>query len=386
MNTLWIDGTGGVTAELLLGALVDAGAGTAALQTAVDAVVPGATRLVRREVRGADLPGTAVDVEVLARRAPGREELERALVGADLDDRLRRSALAAFAHLFDALGRQDATPADGERQDPASLEVVAHVLGVCAALVDLRVEGVVLSPVALDGAGPASRPSPTALRLAAGWDVLPGGPGTRTTTTGLALVTALADRPGGLPPMRVRASGVGAGDEGGVLQVVLGDAARRSSLSGPAHAVVVEANVDDLDPRLWPDVVAALLAAGASDAWLTPVLMKKGRPAHTVHALCPPDLVDAVGDVLWRHTTTLGWRAAAVTKQVLDRTWVEVTTAAGPVRVKLGFREGRVVQAMPEYEDVRRAATDAGVPVREVLAQAHAAAHRAGLVPGAPAP
>lgn len=384
MSTMWIDATGGVSGDALLAALVDAGAEPTGLQAAVDAVLPGAVRLRAGETHRGGVPVTTVALE--ARRADGpgdagREDPERALEQADLDDRVRRRALVALTRLASvtpaAAGPQDA-PQRADRR-PA----VAQAIAVSAALVALDVGTVVLSPV---GLGPS--PAPTVLRLAGGWDVLPGGPGARTTATGLALVTSLADRPGPLPSMRVRTSGVGAAgeeDDGGALQVVLGDEAPRPT-PGTAHAVVVEANVDDLDPRLWPDVVAALLASGASDAWLTPILMKKGRPAHTVHVLCPPDLVEAVGDVLWRHTTTLGWRATPVIKHVLDRTWVEVATAAGPVRVKLGLRDGRVVQAMPEYEDVRRAAADADVPVREVLADAHAAADRAGLRRGAPAP
>lgn len=397
MSTLWIDGSTGVTAELLLGALSDAGVPTAVLQDAVDAALPGVALLVTRAARGADGPATATAVETLtAATAPlRRPEVVRALEGAGLDDGARRRALAALQRLTDVAAGGDPARGDGPAGSapvgegsaggPAlPVEQVALVLAVCAGLGALGVQAVVLSPVAL-GPGPGHAPAPALLRLAQGWDVLPGRPGARTTTTGLALVTTPADRPGSLPALRVRASGVGAVPGGdGVLQVVVGDEVPDDV--GRAHAVVVEANVDDLDPRLWPDVVAALLAAGASDAWLTPILMKKGRPAHTVHVLCPPALLERVGDVLWRHTTTLGWRATPVAKHVLDRTWVEVTTDAGPVRVKLGVRDGVVVQAMPEYEDVRRAAEDAGVPVRDVLADAHAAAHRAGLRPGAPAP
>ncbi|WP_225753369.1 LarC family nickel insertion protein [Actinotalea sp. Marseille-Q4924] len=380
MGTMWVDATEGLTGELLLGALVDAGAATTVMQAAVDGVAPGTVRVVGRPARRGDVSATTVDLQALAVDQPALSwsDLRRAVEDADVDHRVRARALGSLERLAAAVG---GPPGDAVLPGAGAPEDVACLVAVCAALVDLGVEHVVLSPVAVGPVGSAS--GPTTLRLLEGWDVVPGGAG--TTSAGVALVTTAADRPGPLPAMRVRGSGVGAGEHDRTLQVLLGDEADPERPGTPG-AVVLEANVDDLDPRLWPDVVAALLAAGASDAWLTPVLMKKGRPAHTVHVLCPSHLVATVGDVLWRHTTTLGWRETPVTKHVLDRTWVEVTTPAGPVRVKLGLRDGTVVQAMPEYEDVRRAAHQAGMPVREVLAEAHAAAHRAGLRVGAPVP
>jgi len=150
--------------------------------------------------------------------------------------------------------------------------------------------------------------------------------------------------------------------------------------------VVMEANVDDLDPRLWPGVLARLMAAGASDAWLVPVLMKKGRPAHTVCVLCDPDAASALRAVLLASTTTLGVRQTAVVKHALPRTWVEVEVDGQPVRVKVGHDRGTVVRATPEFEDVAALARSTGRAEAEVLAAAAAAADSAGLVPGAAVP
>jgi uncharacterized protein (DUF111 family) len=134
---------------------------------------------------------------------------------------------------------------------------------------------------------------------------------------------------------------------------------------------VLEANVDDLDPRAWPAVLADLLAAGALDAWLTPVLMKKGRPAHVVSALAEPVAVPAVRAVLFRETTTLGVRESGVARQVLARRFRTVEVGGQPVAVKLGLGPGgEVVNAMPEWEDVVRAAAALDRPVKAVLAQA----------------
>jgi uncharacterized protein (DUF111 family) len=245
-------------------------------------------------------------------------------------------------------------------------------------------------------------PVPAVLELARGWDVLSGttalrgghdaegGPGELATPTGLALVTAHAGRSGPLPAMRVLATGVGAGtrDRPGranVVRLVLGTT--QPQLTGEVEeAVVLETNVDDLDPRVWPDVIGRLLAAGALDAWLTPIHAKKGRPAHTLHVLARPVDEVPLADLVLGHTSTLGLRITPVRRRVLDRSWHPVDVLQGQVRVKLGSRHGRLVQVMPEFDDVAEVARATGLPLAQVLVLARSAAVGAGLVPGAPCP
>jgi hypothetical protein len=142
-------------------------------------------------------------------------------------------------------------------------------------------------------------------------------------------------------------------------------------------AVVLEANVDDLDPRLWPGVLDTLFAAGASDAWLTPILMKKGRPAHTLSVLCGPDRLAAVQAVVFAATSTIGLRVLPVGKVALERTTGSVAVLGGRVGVKIAMDGGRVVNVSVEYEDVAALARDSGLPVKEVLRAATAAAEAA---------
>ena len=143
---------------------------------------------------------------------------------------------------------------------------------------------------------------------------------------------------------------------------------------GHVGQVMVEANVDDLDPRLWPGVLDALLSAGAVDAWLTPITMKKGRPAHTVSALTAAHHVDAVGDALLVHTSTIGYRVNAVGKVALERREVKVDVRGHPIRVKVAQTAGQPRNAMPEWEDVQAAALALDLPAKRVLAEAQAAA------------
>lgn len=200
------------------------------------------------------------------------------------------------------------------------------------------------------------------------------------TPTGAALLAATVTEWGPLPAMRPVRVGSGAGGRDlaelpNVLRLVLGEPAGAAEVGAAGDAAVLETNVDDLDPRLWPDVLERLLAAGASDAWLTPILMKKGRPAHTLHVLCAPAAVGAVRAEVFTRTSTLGVRELRVAKTALDRSDGEVRVGGEPVRTKTGRLGGRVVNVSVEYEDVRRAADALGLPVKEVLRAATAAAH-----------
>jgi pyridinium-3,5-bisthiocarboxylic acid mononucleotide nickel chelatase len=141
--------------------------------------------------------------------------------------------------------------------------------------------------------------------------------------------------------------------------------------------MLLEANVDDLDPRLWPGVLGELLAAGASDAWLTPILMKKGRPAHTLSVLCRPTVQPAVQAVVVSATSTIGLRVRPVQKVALERTEDGVEVLGGRVGVKVARSGGQVVNVSVEFEDVAALAGSLQLPVKEVLRAATAAAHRA---------
>jgi uncharacterized protein (DUF111 family) len=198
------------------------------------------------------------------------------------------------------------------------------------------------------------------------------------TPTGAALVAELVSEWTPLPAMRVARVGMGAGGRDpvelpNVVRLVLGDPTE-SAGTGP---VVLETNVDDLDPRLWPGVLDALFTAGASDAWLTPILMKKGRPAHTLSVLCRPEAVADVQAEVFATTSTIGLRIVPVGKVAVERTQAAVDVLGGRVGVKVAVDGGRVVNVSVEYEDVAALAREQGLPVKEALRAATAAAETA---------
>ena len=404
MSTLhaWIDASGGVAGDMLLGALLDAGARLPAVQQVVEAVLPETVTLETRTVQRAGMRATKLDVRTLVADHPHRtwRTIRTRLEEADIPTEVRARSLATFARLAEAEGRVHGVAADEVHfHEVGAWDSIADVVGTCAALEDLGVRSLSVSTIALGSGrvraahGEIPVPVPAVLALSAGWSVTSGGDGELATPTGMALVTALAARSEDLPALRVRAVGIGAGtrDTPGrpnVVRVVLGvpDATTANGSAGTDGSTrmwVLETNVDDLDPRVWPTVLAALLAAGAADAWLVPIVMKKGRPAHTLAVLTGAGHREALRTLVFALTSTIGVREVEVARTALDRVTRTVPVAGGDVRVKVAHANGVVVHATPEFDDVAALANGAGLPVRALLAAAVSAVERAGLVTGA---
>jgi uncharacterized protein (TIGR00299 family) protein len=380
----WVDASSGASGDMLLGALVGAGVPLEVIVDAVDAVAPEHVALARAVVVRNGFAATRVHVDVGASSTQRTWRDIRALLGsAALDEGVRVRALATFERLAVAEATVHGKhPEDVHFHEVGALDAIADVVGVCAGLERLGLEQLVVSAVAVgsgrvQGAhGEMPVPPPAVAELLRGVPSY-AGPGERElcTPTGAALLTANASSYGAQPAMTVAQVGIGAGGRdpathANVLRLFLGEA---SSDHGRAAPLLLETNIDDLDPRIWPNVIAALLTAGASDAWLTPILMKKGRPAHTLTALVTDERADAVRTEIFRQTSTIGLREIRIGKSALDREMRTVQVDGHQVHVKLALHKGRVVNAQPEYDDVARAASATGRPAKEVLADAIAA-------------
>lgn len=401
--TCWIDASAGIAGDMLLAALLDAGASLPAVQDAVDALLPGTIEITATPTHRAGLAATAVHVRLLVPDQPHRpwSRIRDLLRDAPLPGRVRDRALAAFTALATAEATvHGVTVDDVHFHEVGGWDSIADVVGVAAAVEALGVDEFATGELALGSGlvltqhGTLPVPVPAVVELCRGRPVLAGGDGELATPTGVALLTTLAPRSGPLPAMTLERTGTGAGtrdrpDRPNVVRVLLGT--RPASTAEDAlprddgltdTQILVETTVDDLDPRIWPTVIDDLLTAGATDAWLTPVLMKKGRPGHLLSALTTPALAAVVRRLVLERTSTLGVRQTVVRREVLDRAWTDVTVHGGRVAVKIGHRAGTVVHVTPEFEDAARLAEETGRSLRDVLTAALAAAESSGTVPG----
>jgi len=386
--TIWVDASSGASGDMLLGALAGAGVPLEVLQRAVDAIAPEPVTLRVEDVTRNGFAATRCHVEI-ADSVHHRtwRDIRALLAAADLPDEVRDLAVRTFERLAAAEGAVHGhDPDEVHFHAVGALDAIAAVVGVCAGFAHLGSAEVGVSPVAVGSGtvrgahGTLPVPPPAVAELLRGVPSYAGPAGAPAmelcTPTGAALLTTLATGWGPQPPMTTGAIGVGAGGrdpEGhaNVLRLLVGEPA--TSTPAPAPPLLVETNIDDLDPRVWPAVIAALLEAGASDAWLTPILMKKGRPAHTLSVLVAADRAAAVRAELFRQTSTSGLRAQPLGKHALDREMVTVELDGQPVAVKLARHDGVLVNAQPEYDDVARAAASLGRPVLDVLNDAVAA-------------
>jgi pyridinium-3,5-bisthiocarboxylic acid mononucleotide nickel chelatase len=396
----WIDASAGVAGDMLLGALVDAGADLAVLQQAVDAVVTDSVRLISRPVTRAGQHATQISADVISQDVPVREwkAIEDLITTAGLAAPVRDRALRSFGKLAEAEGRIHHLPAARVHfHEVGALDSIADIVGVAAALHDLQIDSISASAVAVGSGrvrgahGDLGVPVPAVVELAAGWRIFAGGAGELATPTGMALVSTLAEQCEDLPLLTLQASGAGAGTRdtpgrANLTRVLIGERVSHRDEELAEADVLIEANVDDLDPRLWPGVLTSLIRAGAADAWLVPIIMKKGRPAHTVSVLARPDQAADLRYLLLTLTSTIGVRETRVRKTALPRGWVDLIIAGSCISIKIAHRHGTIWQVTPEFDDLERAADEQDLSPITMLEQAMAAALAAGLVAGAPIP
>lgn len=313
-------------------------------------------------------------------------DIRNLITAADLPPRVRERALRTFAALAEAEARMHRMrPDDVEFHEVGALDAIVDVVGACAALEVLGVDRIVCSPITVGQGqvraahGTLPNPAPAATELLAMFGAPSRGIDDRrelATPTGVALMVALADEFGPLPTLRVQSVGYGAGTRDidgrpNVVQVVIGEAALASH--GPGQPVqLLECNVDDVTGEVLAHTIGRLLDAGAHDAWATPIVMKKGRPAHTVHALCDPTHAEQVRSVLVAETGTLGVRGSLLHRWPQQRDETVVDVGGNPVRVKFNAQRVKV-----EHDDAAAAAATLGLPLRSVLDLAtQAAQHR----------
>jgi hypothetical protein len=309
-------------------------------------------------------------------------DVEGIIHGAELSASVHLMARSVFRTLAEAEAEVHGSTAEEVHfHEVGAVDAVIDIVGACLALDQLAVDEIICSSLPMGfgtvdcAHGTLPLPAPAVAAMLPGVPVHPAGvEGETVTPTGAALVTTFANAFGLMPAMTVEGVGVGAGttDRPGlpnVLRAFVGEVVEAAQVGATDH-VVVECNVDDLDPRVLPVVIERLMASGALDASVTPIVMKKGRPAHLISALAPASVLDTVVEVLLRETSSLGCRSHPVTKHHLGRRMEMVATPWGDVPVKLALAGEKVLRRVPEFEACAELARATGVPVRDILAAA----------------
>ena len=389
----WFHCFSGIAGDMALGALVDAGADGDEVVELLERLPVGGWKLEFEPVLRCGLAATRARVhaeETTVHRTAGN--ITAMIEEADLPERVTRRALATFNALAVVEGRlHNRPPSQVHFHEVGAIDSIVDVVGTCAALEVLGIEEVHASSVATgtgmvrSAHGLIPVPAPATVGLLAGapthgTDV----PFELTTPTGAALLVATASSWGPMPAMVVEASGFGAGSRDldgrpNVTQVVVGEPVATAEPGQPV--TLLEVNVDDATGETLAHAVAECLEAGAHDAWVTPIVMKKGRPAHVVSTLCDPSRVADVAAVLTAETGSLGVRGHTLERWPAARSMDEVEVGGERIGMKVTFGRAKV-----ENDDAARAARRLGLPLREVISRAEEAWRRRGIEPLAPPP
>ena len=381
ITAAWFHCFSGVAGDMALGALVDAGAELEQVQRLLVGLPVGGWELEAEPVLRGGIAATKIHVHAqptsVVRTAA---HITGLVTEARLPDRVQRRALATFDALAQAEGRLHRRPPESVHfHEVGGIDAIIDVVGTCAALEVLGIDEVDASPVA-NGIGMVRAahgllpvPAPAVVELLKGAPTYQiDVPVELTTPTGAALLAANVTSWGPMPRLTIERSGFGAGsadfeDRPNLTQVIIGT--RTSELVTGQPVLLLEVNVDDATGETLAHTVAALLDAGAHDAWVTPIVMKKGRPAHTVSALADPALAAQLAARLVAETGSLGVRGQTIERWPRARVEGTVEVDGLPVRVKVS--PGRV---KVEHDDAARVARRTGRPLREVVARAEQAA------------
>ena len=375
MKICYIDAFSGLAGDMLVAGLADAGADRETISRALESFAIGASiewdRVQRRGL-------SALKFRVNANEPPKHRHLSgilKLIHAADLSGTVKTRS----EQIFRVLGEAEAAVhgVDIEKvhfHEVGAVDSICDIVGVSLALDLLGIEAIYCSPVNV-GSGTVNTehgvlpvPAPATAALLKNKPIYARGPALELTTpTGAAVVAALAQDFGAMPPMSIHSIGYGAGDRdfkehANVVRILIG---QNSGASESTTVTVLEANIDDASPQLIGYAMERMFEAGALDAIVIPAQMKKGRPGVLIQVIAEPEKREKLTAILFRETTTLGVRFYSAERRVQAREWVEVETPHGKLRIKAGH-EGFA----PEYEDARKLASASGVPLKQILAEA----------------
>lgn len=376
MKICYFDAFSGISGDMTVGALCDAGAPWETVHSALESLNLGASFRVEK-IKRRGIAASKFSVEGGEQKAHRHlPHIQKIIAAGNLTERAKNNALTVFEHLGIAEAKSHNIPIEQVHfHEVGAVDSISDIVGACVAFDALGVEKIYASKINV-GSGTVDTqhgvlpvPAPATAELLKGKPIYAAGPETELTTpTGAALLSALASGFGAMPPLSIEAQGFGAGEkefpgQANVLRVVLGQA---SGAPESTTVTVIEANIDDSTAEVIGFAMERLLEAGALDVTLESVHMKKNRLGTKISIIGRPEQTDELAAILFRETSTLGIRFYTAERRVKARSLHEVQTSFGAVRIKSaenGFA--------PEYDDCRRLAREKNVPLREIIAEAN---------------
>ena len=402
MNLAYFDCFSGISGDMTLGALIDAGCDVVHLREELQALqVPG-WGLSCEKVWKNGMAATFAKVKTEdQKKHRSLSDILEILEKSQLAPQVRDRASAIFQKLGEAEARVHDVPLEKIHfHEVGAVDAIVDIVGACIGFQALGIDKFACSPLNVGGGtakmahGVLPVPAPATANLLQGKPTYSNGVQRELVTpTGAAIVSTLCDRFGPQPPMTVSAIGYGAGSadlEGqpNVLRIMIGESAEKALPGFDEEISVIEANLDDMNPQIYGYFLEKALAAGALDVYTTPVQMKKNRPGTLLTVLCKPQEANALTSMIFAETTTFGVRTTKAQRRVLPREHVSVSTTFGDVRIKLSRVNGRILHVSPEFDDCRKLAVEKNVPLQQVINEAlrryEGSSVGAGLQPGEP--
>jgi uncharacterized protein (TIGR00299 family) protein len=385
MRIAYFDCFSGISGDMVLGALVDAGCDLARLETELRRLAVTGWKISAQNVRRGALAATQVRVETTEHHHHrSLQTILELIAKSGFPPRVAERASRIFRRLGEAEARIHNVPIEKVHfHEVGAVDAIVDIVGACVGFELMGVDEFACSALNLGSGRVETAHGALPVPAPATAELLRGAPSYSTgiscelaTPTGAAIASTLCAQFGPLPPMTVAAIGYGAGsadlsEQPNVLRLFLGEAAAREAGERPDESIaVIEANVDDMNPQIYGYFVERALAAGALDVFATPVQMKKNRPGQLLTVLCEPGAVDRLTELIFRETTTIGVRFYPARRRILERESVPVETPLGVIRIKVARLNGHVLNAAPEYDDCQRIAAEKNVPLKRVLAEA----------------
>ena len=379
MKVLCYDCFSGISGDMNLGAMLDLGIELSYLKGELEKLNLGGWELIAEKSQRHGISGTKVTVRQTVHEHAHRHlsDIQKIINGSSLPDEVKELSMLIFRKIAEAEAKVHGIPVDEVHfHEVGAIDSIVDITGAAICFAALKPEAVFVSEIELGSGfvkcdhGSLPVPAPATAEIVRDLPVRTGGVGFEATTpTGAAILSVLGTEFGSTQAVRISRTGYGVGHKDhpeipNLLRVSLGETV---SLSATGHkALLIESNIDDMNPEFYDHVSERLFKAGASDVYFSQIIMKKGRPGVVLKVICETHLEDVMKEIIFRESTTLGIRIFEFRKETLAREFGKINTQYGEMTVKKSFYENVPVSVKPEYEECKRVAAENGIPVKEV--------------------